>query len=131
MKVSHFMGVQFERYADGCFGAVINPFIKDGKFDANHIYEMGFEGPELSEQYVDSWFVARMNIMSKFIQVQNLFDILSYRVKELGNFNYLIEVFPTISLQFFEEKPHAMKELKVIFGMLLTILLGIITYVLI
>ena len=74
---------------------VLNPNIIDNKFDTNNqIYEYGENGLT-NNVYIEAWIMSQLNILVNFIQTNNLFDLLSYDIKKLDDFdNYLFIIKP-------------------------------------
>lgn len=98
-KISLLLGVQFKLDWINRLYAVVNPNIKDGKYNPEQIYEFDFDGNPYNNEWVTKWVMERMGILRNFLQTANLFDVLEYKIKDLGNLNYLI-VFQPITLTF-------------------------------
>ena len=98
-KVSLLLGVQFKLDWVNRLYAVVNPNIKDGKYNPEQIYEFDFDGNPYNNEWVTKWVMERMGILRNFLQTANLFDVLEYKIKDLGNLNYLI-IFQPITLTF-------------------------------
>ena len=98
-KISLLLGVQFKLDWINRLYAVVNPNIKDGKYNPEQIYEFDFEGNPYNNEWVTKWVMERMGVLRNFLQTANLFDVLEYKIKDLGNLNYLI-VFQPITLTF-------------------------------
>ena len=98
-KISLLLGTQFKLDWINRLYAVINPNIKDGKYNPEQIYEFDFDGNPYNNEWVTKWVMERMGILRNFLQTANLFDVLEYKIKDLGNLNYLI-VFQPITLTF-------------------------------
>lgn len=98
-KISLLLGTQFKLDWINRLYAVVNPNIKDGKYNPEQIYEFDFEGNPYNNEWVTKWVMERMGILRNFLQTANLFDVLEYKIKDLGNLNYLI-VFQPITLTF-------------------------------
>ena len=76
--------------------AVLNPNLdENGQYSPNtQIFEYGENGLD-NERMVEQWIMERMNIVSNFIQNNNLFEILTYSIKKLDNYdNYLFILEP-------------------------------------
>ena len=73
---------------------IINPWIRDGKYDpTSAVYELGQNGP--SYQSVEKYIMDRLNIAQKFIRTNNLFDLLTYKLERLDEYeNYLFVMYP-------------------------------------
>ena len=98
-KISLLLGVQFKLDWINRLYAVVNPNIKDGKYKQEQIYEFDFDGNPYNNEWVTKWVMERMGVLRNFLQTANLFDVLEYKIKDLGNLNYLI-VFQPITLTF-------------------------------
>lgn len=94
LKLSSILGVQFRKDWIGRLYAVVNPAIKDGAFDASQVYEY-VEGGYDTTEHAQQWMMQRISIIQNFIQANNLFDLLTFRIKRLdNNGNYLLMIFP-------------------------------------
>ena len=93
-KISTLMGVQFKRDNIGRVYAVINPNIKDGKYDPSQVFEFRAEGGIDTTEWVNKWLMERFTILNNFVTTENLFDVLQYEIKELGNSTYLVIIQP-------------------------------------
>lgn len=98
-KISLLLGVQFKLDWINRLYAVVNPNIKDGKYNPEQIYEFDFDGNPYNNEWVTKWVMERMGILRNFLQTANLFDVLEYKIKDLGNLNYLV-IFQPITLTF-------------------------------
>lgn len=93
-KLSFALGSQFRKDWIGRLYTVINPAIKDGKYDYTQIYEYTQEGYDTTE-HVQQWIVERLHAIQAVIQTNNLFDVLSFNIKKLDDEgNYLFVVYP-------------------------------------
>ena len=93
-KLSYTLGVQFHKDWIGRLYAVINPAIKDGKYDQEQVFEYLQDGYDTTE-HTKAWVMQKLSLMQNFIQTNNLFDILGYEFKQLDEAgNYLFVVYP-------------------------------------
>ncbi|MDE7347999.1 MAG: hypothetical protein K2N48_14810 [Muribaculaceae bacterium] len=93
-KLSFALGSQFRRDWIGRLYTVINPAIKDGKYDYTQVYEYAQEGYDTTE-HAQQWIVERLSAIQTVIQTNNLFDVLSFTIKKLDDEgNYLFVVYP-------------------------------------
>lgn len=93
-KLSYTFGVQFQKDWIGRVYAVINPVIKDGKFDAEQTLELTESGYN-NEEYTKRWVMERLIAMDTFLKTNNLFDMLSYKLDKVDEYgNYLFTLFP-------------------------------------
>ena len=94
-KFSQLFGVEFKMDWVGRVYTVINPNIIDDKFDINtQIFEYNDNGLT-NEPYVEKYIMTKLNIVSDFIMANNLFDLLTYEIKKLDDYdNYLFVIKP-------------------------------------
>lgn len=90
---------QFKKDWIGRLYTVINPNLLGDDFDINTIiYEYDENGLN-NKSFVERWIMTRLNIVQSFIHVNNLFDLLTYKIEKLDEYdNYLFIVEP-ITLQ--------------------------------
>lgn len=121
-NLSKLLGTTLKKDWIGRIYTVINPNITNGVYDqTTQVFEYG-EGGLNNESYIERWIMQRLNIASEFIKINNLFDILTYNIKKLDNYdNYLFVLYP-ISLVNFK------KYLKLLPISLIIIIGAIITY---
>jgi hypothetical protein len=74
---------------------VINPNIVDDKLDLNtQFFEYGENGLS-NTLYVEKWVMVKLNAIQDFIMANNLFDVLTYEIKRLDDYdNYLFVIKP-------------------------------------
>lgn len=93
-KISTIFGVQFYKDWIGRLYAVINPAIKDGKWDNQQVFEYT-EGGQDTTEHATQWIMERMLLIENFIRVNNLFDILGYNIEKIDDKgNYLFTLYP-------------------------------------
>ena len=94
-KFSQLFGVEFRIDWVGRIYAVLNPNIIDNQLDLNtQIFEYGENGLT-NAPYVEKWIMTRFNIIKDFIMANNLFDLLTYEIKKLDDYdNYLLIIKP-------------------------------------
>lgn len=94
-KLSQLFGSNFKKDWAGRVYTVINPNIMDGKFDnTTQIFEYNQNGLD-NNVYVEKWIMNRFNVISQFIQTNNLFDLLNYKITKLDDYdNYLLVLEP-------------------------------------
>ena len=94
-KLSELFGTEFRMDWVGRIYTVINPNIVDNKLDINtQIFEYGETG--LSNQiYVERYIMLKLNLIKDFVIANNLFDLLTYRIEKLDEYdNYLFVIEP-------------------------------------
>lgn len=93
-NLSNLFGVRFKKDWVGRIYAVINPYIKDGKYDPESvIFEYDQSGMNDSMN-IEKKIMDLMIIASQFIRSNNLFDMLTYEIKKLddvGNHLFIIK----------------------------------------
>lgn len=94
-KFSQLFGTEFRIDWVGRIYTVINPNIIDDKFDVNtQIFEYTETGLS-NKPYVEKWIMTRFNIIKDFIMANNLFDLLTYEIKKIDEYdNYLFVIKP-------------------------------------
>jgi len=73
---------------------VINPHIVEGKYDpTTAVYELGSDSP--TDMAVEKFIMERLNAARQFIRANNLFDLLTYKIERLDEYdNYLFIMYP-------------------------------------
>lgn len=94
-KFSQLFGTEFRMDWVGRIYTVINPNIIDDKFDINtQIFEYNEEGLT-NNVYIERWIMGKFNLVKDFIMANNLFDLLTYEIKKLDDYdNYLFIIKP-------------------------------------
>ena len=92
---SQLFGTEFRIDWVGRIYTVINPNIINEKFDSNtQIFEYGNNG-FTNEPYIEKWIMTKLNIVKDFILANNLFDLLTYEIKRIDDYdNYLFVIKP-------------------------------------
>lgn len=100
-KLSSTLGTQFYKDWIGRLYAVVNPYIKDGKWDTGQVFEYTEQGIDTTE-HAHQWIMQRLGLLQSFIQTNNLFDVLTYEIKRLdnnGNYLFVIEPITQVALK--------------------------------
>jgi hypothetical protein len=65
------------------------------KLDVNsQIFEYGENGLT-NEPYIEKWIMTRLNLVKDFVMANNLFDMLTYEIKQIDDYdNYLFIIKP-------------------------------------
>lgn len=94
-NLSKLFGIELREDWVGRIYGVINPNIQNGVYDPNvQIFEYGENGLT-NELYIEKWVMDRLNIASRFIQANNLFDLLTYKIEKIDEYdNYLFIIQP-------------------------------------
>ena len=125
-NLTNLFGVQFKIDWVGRIYAIFNPNIYNGGFDQNsQIFEYnenGFDNSCLVEKRV----MEMLSVASQFIRAKNLFDLLTYKIKKIDDYDNYLFIIQPITL---DEYRKNIKKL-VIFGTSLIIIVTIILSVL-
>lgn len=94
-NLSNLFGCQFKKDWIGRIYTVLNPNLIDNKYSTEtQIFEYGDNGLNNS-LYIEKWIMERLNIAAKFVQANNLFDLLTYEIKKIDKYdNYLFIIQP-------------------------------------
>jgi hypothetical protein len=94
-KFSQLFGTEFRIDWVGRVYTIINPNIIKDEFDVNtQIFEYGENG-FTNEPYVEKWIMTKFNLVKDFIMANNLFDLLTYELKKIDEYdNYLFVIKP-------------------------------------
>lgn len=92
--LSSTLGTELKQDWIGRLYAVVNPYIVDGKYDPSKIItEIGKDIP--TNMVLEKYVMERFNIASQFIQANNLFDLMTYKMTRLDEYeNYLLVLHP-------------------------------------
>ena len=97
-NLSALFGVRFKIDKIGRIYAVINPNIAGDKYSATtQIFEYNENGLD-NTTYVEKWIMERMNIASRFIRANNLFDLLTYKIERIDEYDNFLFVMQPITL---------------------------------
>ena len=98
-NLSNLFGVNFKIDWIGRIYAVINPNIVNGVYDPNvQIFEYSEDGLS-NTLYIEKWIMERLNVAEKFIQANNLFDLLTYKIEKLDDYNNHLFIIQPITLE--------------------------------
>lgn len=93
-NLSQLYGTRFKKDWLGRIYAVLNPYIFNGNFNIDsQVYEYYENGPSNIE-YIRQWIMEKLIVAEQFIKASNLFELLTYEIKDLGNDNYLFILKP-------------------------------------
>lgn len=102
-NLSQLFGTQFRKDWIGRVYAVLNPKIQNMEIETSkQIYEFMPDGSLNDNMYIEKWVMDKLNIASLFIRNNNLFDMLTYSIKRIDEYdNYLVifEPVPYTSLR--------------------------------
>lgn len=94
-KFSQLFGVEFRIDWVGRVYAIFNPNIINNELDVNsQIFEYDENGLT-NKPYIEKWIMTRLNVIKDFIMANNLFDLLTYEIKKIDEYdNYLFIIKP-------------------------------------
>lgn len=93
-NLSKLFGHEFKKDWIGRIYTVINPYIVDGKFNSEHIFEINDVGADHSV-YIEQYIMQKLAVAEQFIYANNLFDLLTYKIIKLDDYdNYLFIMKP-------------------------------------
>jgi len=94
-KLSKLFETEFRIDWVGRIYCVINPNIIGDKLDTNtQIFEYGENGLSNSA-YIERYIMFKLNLIRDFVIANNLFDLLTYRIEKLDDYdNYLFVIEP-------------------------------------
>ena len=94
-RFSELFGTEFRLDWVGRMYTVINPNIINDKLDINtQIFEYGANGLT-NEPYIEKYIMTKFNLVKDFIMANNLFDLLTYEIKRIDEYdNYLFVIKP-------------------------------------
>jgi hypothetical protein len=116
-NLSNLFGVNFRIDWIGRIYAVINPTISNGEYDSNTIIYEYDENGLRSDAFVEHRIIDKMKIASNFIKAKNLFDLLTYKIKKIDNYDNYLFIIQPITLE------ELIKRTKYFSGLILVALL--------
>ena len=93
-NLSKLFNTEFRLDWVGRLYVILNPYIKDGKYDPTAATIQYDEHGANDNLFIENWIMERMVIAQQFIRASNLFDMLTYEIKPLGSGNYLFIIKP-------------------------------------
>lgn len=82
-------GINFKTDNINRIYGVINPLLIDINDQVFEYNQMGLD----NSIFIERWLSSRLNLIQRFIKVNNLFDILTYKITKLDDYNnYLIVI---------------------------------------
>ena len=92
-----FEGVTFRRDWGGRVYAVLNPFIVNGKYDPTAVVVDEQTGSW--EAWMEDWVMQRLVAAQAFIRANNLFELLTYDLRQIDDSGNWLLVLSPITLQ--------------------------------
>lgn len=97
-NLSKMFNVNFKKDWIGRVYAVINPNISGDEFTTEtQVFEYGVNGLN-NDAYIERWVMQKLNIAQSFIQTNNLFDLLTYNIKRLDEYDNFLFIIQPITL---------------------------------
>ena len=114
-KFSQLFGTEFRIDWVGRIYTVLNPNIIQDQLDVNtQIFEYDEVGLT-NKPYIEKWIMTRFNLIKDFIMANNLFDLLTYEIIKLDDYdNYLFVIKPIT----FDECKKWVKIFTIVYGIL-------------
>ena len=80
--------------------AVLNPNLdENGQYSPNtQIFEYGENGLN-NERMIEQWVMERMTVVAEFIRANNLFELLTYSIKKLDDYDNYLFILQPITLE--------------------------------
>lgn len=98
-NLSNLFRSRFKKDWIGRLYTVINPNLLGDDFDINTIiYEYDENGLN-NKSFVERWIMTKLNIAQSFIQTNNLFDLLTYKIEKLDDYDNYLFIIEPITLQ--------------------------------
>lgn len=97
-NLSELFGTKFRIDWIGRLYTIINPNLINGEHDINtQIFEYSDKGLS-NEVYVEKYIMQKLNIASNFIKANNLFDLLTYKIEKIDEYDNYLFIIQPISL---------------------------------
>lgn len=95
-KLSNLFNTEFKIDWVGRLYCIINPNIIGEEFNVNsQIFEYNLDGTLNNKAYVEKYIMGKLNAVSDLVIANNLFDLLTYRIEKLDEYdNYLFVIEP-------------------------------------
>ena len=95
-KLSNLFNTEFKMDWVGRLYCIINPNIIGEEFNVNsQIFEYNLDGTLNNKAYVEKYIMGKLNAVSDLVIANNLFDLLTYRIEKLDEYdNYLFVIEP-------------------------------------
>ena len=115
-RFSQLFGTEFRIDWVGRIYTVINPNVLNEKFDSNtQIFEYTENG-FTNDPYIEKWIMTKLNIAKDFIMANNLFDLLTYEIKRIDEYdNYLFIIKPIT----FDDCKRSTKNFAIVYSLLI------------
>lgn len=107
---------------------VVNPFIKNGKYDPDAMIFDYNDGKISLDTYVEHQFVEKMNLIQSFVISKEMFDLVTYDVKKIDKFGNFLVILEPVPYQDFISDSKKMAKLFAILLVLAGTLFAAIKY---
>lgn len=125
-KFSQLFGSEFKIDWVGRLYCIINPNITNDKLDLNtQIFEYGEDGFS-NKMYVERWIMTKLNAIKDFVMANNLFDLLTYNIEKIDEYDNYLFVIEPITFADFKKYTKLFLLVYGIIAIILTILLIIL-----
>ena len=102
-KLSQLFDTEFRMDWVGRLYCVINPNIIENKFDVNtQVFEYGENGLN-NNVYIEKYIMTKLNAIKDFVIANNLFDLLTYHIEKLDEYDNYLFVIEPITFQDFKK----------------------------
>ena len=123
-KFSKLFGTEFRIDWVGRVYAVINPNVLNTETDiSTQIFEYDEKGFN-NYAYIEKWIMDKLNAVKDYIMANNLFDLLTYEIKKLDEYNNYLFVIKPIT---FDDCIKSTKTFSIVYGIITVI--AIISFV--
>lgn len=96
-NLSKLFGTNFKIDWIGRVYTVLNPLLFNDEVQVNtQILEYGIDGIS-NKSWIDKWIMEKLLIAQKFINNNNLFELLTYKLEKIDDYNYLFVIEPIIN----------------------------------
>lgn len=119
-KLSQMFGVEFRMDWVGRLYCVLNPNVIGNELDINtQIFEYNETGLT-NTAYIEKYIMTKLNAVREFVIANNLFDLLTYKIEKLDEYdNYLFVIEPIT----FEDAKKWSKIFGITYGILLILVI--------
>ena len=115
---------EFKQDWIGRLYCVVNPFIRDGKYDPNTRIFNYIEDGANTDVFVEQYIMNILNSINLFIKTNNLFDLLTYEIRKIDDYgNYLFIIKPIPYDDFVKYLKLSIIPLIILIGIIITIIL--------
>lgn len=122
-NLSYLFQSRFKQDWIGRVYTVLNPLIINDEVQVNtQILEYGVDGIS-NKSWIDKWIMDKLLIAQRFIKTNNLFELLTYEIKQIDDYNYLFIMQPIVNLDLKKYAKRFIITYSIIIIILLTLLI--------